>query len=632
MIGSPPELFLETAETAATARAARLWRFLSVTIGVWSYYAIYYGFRGYSEAAWICFVEAVICVAFLTRFRSVNRHHSLLMHGSLTFSAIGLFSLSVCRGSQLADTIYFIPCCIIIAAQLIGVWSALIWCLISIGITCAHFVWLGGAHALTADQLVNAVGFSATVFFLCQQAEHFHEKRTRSLLELGKRLQQQSQRMQVIANTDPLTGLDNRLRLVEVLHRESQQATETGRRLGLMVIDLDGFKEINDGLGHAVGDEVLQEVARRLRKCVKANATVARLGGDEFCILLPELQHMSSALQLADDLLVALRQPIPLAEDQVSIDGSIGISICPDMTHDPDQLMAFADTAMYHAKAGDQRRMPYCATMTDTLLLKRQMQEKLAEAIQRNEFRLVFQPQVDIAAGRVESVEALLRWHHDGRDIPPMEFIPLLESNGEIVQVTRWVIDECCRQICEWNAAGYRIRISINISAVEFRDPAFVDSILQSIRAYQVDPVQLEFEITESILIEDVAETIDRLSRLKRLGASISVDDFGTGYSSLSYLKQLPIDRLKIDRAFVKDFPHADDGLLASSIIVLGQALDMRVLAEGVETEEQLRFISQQGCDEYQGYLLSPPVSATDCLQFFDTDHRQQVAKPAGFR
>jgi len=611
---------LGTAENAATERAARLWRFLAVTIAVWSYYCVYYCLRGYAEAALICFAEAVISCIFLARFRRLKRHYNLLMHGCLTMSAIGMFSLSVCRGSHLAHTIYFIPICIIIAAQLIGIWPALIWCLVSIGITFCHYAWLGENSALSIDQLVNAVGFSATVFFLCQQAEHFYEKRTRSLLQLSDRLRQQSESMRKLAITDPLTGLENRLRLVQVLRQRTNEAIENGTKLAVMVIDMDGFKEINDTMGHAVGDEVLQVIAVRLRDCLADNTTVARLGGDEFCILIPEIEGAEAAQQVAAEIVRVLRLPYRAAKEDLNLDVSIGICICPDMTNDPDHLIAYADTAMYQAKPSGQRHMLYHYSMTDKIVHRLCMLEKLSRAMERNEFRLVFQPQVELSTRRVQSVEALLRWNHDGLEIPPLEFIPLLESNGEIVKVSRWIVEECCQQISLWNQAGHMIRISINISAVEFGDPSFVDSITSSIKRFDIDASQLEFEITESLLIEDVEETNDRLSRLKGLGASISVDDFGTGYSSLSYLKQFPIDRLKIDRAFVKDIPDSDDGLLASSIIVLGQTLDMRVIAEGVETPEQLNFLSQQGCDEYQGYILSAPVPAEECIKFFGVE------------
>ena len=611
---------LETAETAATQRAARLWRFLAVTIVVWTYYSAYYFLRGYGEAALICFAEVVICTTFLARFWGLRKRYTLLMHGSLTLSAVGLFALSICRGSHLADTIYFIPCCIIIAAQLIGVWSALIWCLASIGITFLHFTWLDRTNEMSVDQLVNAVGFSATVFFLCQQAEHYYEKRTRSLLALGEKLRDQTTRMRKLANTDALTGLDNRLRLVKLLEQRTSEALKNETLLAALVLDLDGFKEINDAKGHAVGDTVLQIIATRLIRCLDNKGTVARLGGDEFFILLPEIASQVEAEEVANRIVQSIRVPIRIANEELLVDGSIGICIFPDMTEDASQLIVFADTAMFHAKSTLDRRMMYAKSMTDEVVYRRRMQEKLAHAIERDEFRLVFQPQVNIATKNVESVEALLRWNPDGKDISPLEFIPMLERNGEIIKVSRWIVEQCCRQICIWNQNGYRIRISINISALEFNDPGFVDTITQSINRFGVDPSQLEFEITESVLIQNVDETIDRLTRLKQLGASISIDDFGTGYSSLSYLKQFPIDRLKIDRAFVKDFPNADDGLLASSIIVLGQALEMRVIAEGVETQEQLNFLSQHGCDEYQGFLLSPPVSASECARFFDAN------------
>lgn len=615
-------LEVETAENAANERAARLWRFLAVTIGVWTYYCFYYTMRGYSEAALICFAEAVISCTFLLRFRKLKQHYDLLMHGCLTLSAIGLFTLSICRGSQLADTIYFIPCTIIIAAHLIGNRAAIIWCLASISITCWHFTYLSSGTSISADQLINAIGFSATVFFLCQQAEHLYEKRTNQLVTQSSKLRRQTLDIQKLAKTDALTGLDNRLSLVSSLKSCTTQAIRNRQQLAVMVIDMDGFKEVNDALGHAIGDEVLQSISKRLRSNLPDRAFAARLGGDEFCVLIPDISGREESEQIAGQIVMALQEPYCSSGEELYLDASIGICICPEMTEIPDELMAFADTAMYHAKQAKQTHKLYEPSMTDQIIHRINMQEKLSRALKHEEFRLVFQPQFDMSDGTVTSVEALLRWAHDGRIIPPSEFIPLLESSGEIVQVSRWIVEQCCVQICQWREAGFDIRISINLSTVEFGDNDFVESVADCIEQFQINASCLEFEITESLMIENVEETIERITRLKELGASISVDDFGTGYSSLSYLKQLPIDRLKIDRTFVKDIPHSDDGLLASSIIVLGQALGMKVIAEGVETKEQLQFLVEKGCDEYQGFLLSPPISAAECQEFFDSSIR----------
>jgi len=610
-------LEIETAECAATERAARLWRFIAVAVAAWTYYAIYYILRGYSEAALICVTEVVVSGAFLNRFRQLEDRHKLLMHGFLTISVVGLFSLSVCRGPQLADTIYFVPCTIIIAAQLIGIWAALIWCLVSIGMVYAHFSLLFGSVHLPSDQLVNAIGFSVMVFFLCQQAEHLYEKRTRSLVELSGKLRKQSRDIQLLANTDPLTGLDNRLSLVKSLKECTRNAIQQQTKLAVFVIDMDGFKEINDALGHGIGDEVLQTIANRLRDSLPENAIVARLGGDEFCVLVPDVAGDQQGVQLAEDIIRGLRAPYRVSNEDRILDASIGICICPDMTESPDELMAYADTAMYHAKPSEQRHRLYETSMTDQIVKRLTMQERLASAMDNDEFRLVFQPQFNFESGTVSSVEALLRWTCDEVNIPPCEFIPLLESTGEISKVSCWIVDQCCRQIAKWRQQGYDIRIAINLSVLDLADGPFMQSVSDSIREHGLDGAQLEFEITESLLVEDVDGTIQKLQHLKDLGASISVDDFGTGYSSLSYLKQFPIDRLKIDRAFVRDFPNGDDGLLASTIIVLGQSLNMRVVAEGVETQRQLDFLLERGCDEYQGYLLSPPVPASECEAFF---------------
>ena len=600
-------------------RASRLWRFIVVTIGVWFLFSCYFWTRGYVEATLICITETLVIGLMLLWFIGKDQYN-FQMNGYLTCVAGGLFALSICRGDELSETIYFLPICIIIAAQLMGLWPALIWCSVSIALTNVQFLWFGGANGVTADEMVNAIGLSATVLFLCQQSEHLFEKRTKHLLELSHDFDAQTTEIEKITMSDALTGLPNRRKLMESLRSHVGLCIEKEEAIAVLTIDMDGFKEVNDALGHSTGDHVLKMIAERIIVQAGENATVARLGGDEFCVLMPGNADHEAVLDAASQIVDELRRPYKTESEDLVLDASVGVSFCPEHALEAEQLIAFADTAMYRAMQSGRRSMIYDPSMTDELIERRKMQEKLSKAMERDEFRLVFQPQVDMPTGKVNSVETLLRWHHDGQVIPPLKFIPMLESSGEIVRVSRWIVEQCCQQIRKWNDCGYLIRISINISPIEFADSRFVDCIADSILRNNVCASQLEFEITESILIENVEETIDRLNRLKRLGSSISIDDFGTGYSSLSYLKQFPIDRLKIDRAFVKDFPKSDDGLIASSIIVLGQALGMKVIAEGVETQEQLTFLSSHGCDEYQGYFLSAPVSATDCEKFFCTN------------
>jgi EAL domain-containing protein (putative c-di-GMP-specific phosphodiesterase class I) len=304
-------------------------------------------------------------------------------------------------------------------------------------------------------------------------------------------------------------------------------------------------------------------------------------------------------------------------EFEFPMGASAGIALCPDHTTSPTDLLAYADTAMFVAKDKKLGHTVYTPDMTERLVEYRIMQEQLSRALDRNEFFLVYQPQVQLATGKVIGVEALLRWRHGGQVISPARFVPLLEKSREIIAVGRWIVRDACRQLREWNDAGYDVSVSINLSAVQFNDNDFFRYITSPIEEFQLDPRQLDFEITESLLVDDVNQATQRLTQLKMLGVSISIDDFGTGYSSLAYLRQFPLDRLKIDRAFVKDIPDDDDGVIARSIVVLAKALGLKVLAEGVETKAQLEFLQSLDCDECQGYLLNPPASAEEASKFF---------------
>jgi len=292
-------------------------------------------------------------------------------------------------------------------------------------------------------------------------------------------------------------------------------------------------------------------------------------------------------------------------------------AFCPDHSKSSEELLAFADTAMFSAKDQGIGYACYETEMTDRLVEHRSMQEKLSKALERDEFFLVYQPQVNLDSGRVIGVEALLRWRHDGEVIPPHRFIALLEESQEIIPVSKWVIRESCRQLADWQKKGHDVDMSINVSAIQFGDRLFSETLAWCLLEFDVDPTKVDLEITEGLLIDDVSSAIEKLDSVKAMGVNISIDDFGTGYSSLAYLRQFPIDRLKIDRTFIKDIPEDDDGTIAHSIIALSKSLGLKVLAEGVETVEHLEFLQFHGCDEYQGFYLSPPVSAEEVEQLF---------------
>jgi len=313
---------------------------------------------------------------------------------------------------------------------------------------------------------------------------------------------------------------------------------------------------------------------------------------------------------------------------EVYVSVSIGLSLAPADTIDADELFCFADTAMYVAKTNQQGLAIYTTEMSESLRSRRTLENRLSGAITRDEFSVVYQPQCDIATGEITAFEALLRWNNDGRIIPPLEFIPLLEGNGQIVEVGQWVFEQACSQAAQWIAQGLPKRVAINISPIQFRDADFIRQVTDTIGQHNLPPQLIELEITEGLLVEDIENTSEKLFELTKLGCRISVDDFGTGYSSLAYLEQLPIDALKIDREFIKDIPAADDGTVAASVIVLGQSLNMEVLAEGVETPDQVAFLKANDCHAYQGNILSAPISGHQCTELMQkfSDHKTTSA------
>ena len=430
-----------------------------------------------------------------------------------------------------------------------------------------------------------------------------------------EQLREKANELNELAKYDPLTGLANRHSFQDQLERALARSLRTEHEVALLLIDLDGFKEINDTMGHPYGDRVLEEVAERLRGVIRDGDTVARIGGDEFTVIVNHIKNDLDISLVAGRIRRAIGQPFELDDKKVLLGASIGAAVCPRHTQKLDELLAFADTAMYVAKSQGVGVELYSSDMTTEIIDRRAMELNLQQAWDRKEFHLEYQPQVS-AAGVATGVEALLRWNNDGRPVSPMEFVPHLEQSGDIVKVGRWVIHEACHQAMRWHDEGIPITVSVNISSVQFSDPDFVDSVWEALDSSGLPGKYLDLELTESVLIQDVQTTANRLTLVKETGATISIDDFGTGYSSLAYLRHLPIDRLKIDRTFVKDIPDGDDGTIASSVIVLARSLGMEVLAEGIETQEQLDFLNAQGCDQYQGYYFSRPLKPDACEEF----------------
>jgi diguanylate cyclase (GGDEF)-like protein len=424
------------------------------------------------------------------------------------------------------------------------------------------------------------------------------------------------QRIEHLAHHDALTGLPNRLGLEERLHQALSDAAERGRGVSLAYVDLDNFKSINDSLGHAAGDQVLREVARRLQSGVRGADTVARLGGDEFLVLFtdqpPDPTTLAARLQR---LCEEVGLPIQLGDRSYSATCSMGVANYPRDAPDVASLLSCADTALYRAKDSGRNAFKfYVAELDARLQGQLTLKEDLSQAIERDELYLVYQPQVDLASGAVVGVEALLRWRHPERGVvPPMDFIPLAESTGLIVPIGEWVLETACRQNRAWQAAGLPpIRMSVNVSARQLREHDWGDRTAAVLHAAGLDPSWLDVELTESMIMENMQPAVACMRKLHMLGAGISIDDFGTGYSSLGSLKNFPITRLKIDKSFVWALQEEGGAAIVEAVIALGHTIGLKVLAEGVETPAQQEFLRRAGCDEMQGYLFSKPITPSE--------------------
>jgi len=428
------------------------------------------------------------------------------------------------------------------------------------------------------------------------------------------------QQLSHLANYDSLTGLANRLLFRERLDRALIRADRSNTLVSLFVIDLDRFKNVNDTLGHDAGDQLLVQVANRLRECTREGDTVSRLGGDEFTIIMEDLKNADDAILTADKVLDFMKKPFDINSNEIFVTPSIGITVYPIDDTNAGHLFINADSAMYQAKeSGRNCYRFYTENMNSHLIVQMNLELKLRRAIERQEFILHYQPKFNVHSQELIGAEALIRWidPEEGM-ISPAVFIPLAEETGLIAPITDWVLQEACRQNSEWQQQGYKsIRIAVNLSPKQFNQENFAKRIFNQIICSDLAPKYVELEITESALMEDVEKSNDILNELKSWGIHISIDDFGTGYSSLSYLKKFPLDTLKIDQSFVRDLMQdSDDAAIVSAIIAMAKSLRFNVIAEGVETAEQLDYLAAHGCNEVQGYFTGRPVSAEEFVQF----------------
>ena len=430
---------------------------------------------------------------------------------------------------------------------------------------------------------------------------------------------QAEERVHHLAHYDELTGLPNRSMFNQRLNHALVQARRHSKPLAILFVDLDRFKNINDTLGHEAGDRVLEEVAQRLLGCLREGDTVGRLGGDEFVVLIEELAEPMHVAAVAQKILAAVVKPFIVGVQEFNITASIGISTYPDDSEDMQGLLKNADISMYRAKAqGKNNYQFYSAVMNVHTIERLALESGLRRALERDEFVLYYQPKVDIRSGRITGMEALVRWQQrEAALISPGQFIALAEETGLIVPIGEWVLRTACARNQSWREQGMpALRMAVNLSARQFAHVNLLQDVARALNETGLDPAALEFEITESLVMHDPEGAVKLLSRLKDMGIHLSIDDFGTGYSSLSYLKRFPLDSLKIDGSFIRDIPgDADDCAITRAIIAMAHSLRLKVIAEGVETEEQLSFLREHGCDEMQGYRFSGPLAEDEFLR-----------------
>lgn len=475
-------------------------------------------------------------------------------------------------------------------------------------------VMASGAEITYDSALVHRDGRRIPVEFIVRTLQYQGQTLRMTIVrDIRDRLEAQA-RIHHLAHHDVLTGLPNRAAFTDRAELLMAQAAKQGRSLALLFIDLDHFKRVNDSLGHPVGDVLLQTVAERIIGVVRESDLVSRFGGDEFVLLLAGAEQPAAALEVAGKLLAAIGAPLPVEAALISVTPSIGIALFPEHGGTPAELIKHADTAMYHAKSGGRARCRFFEpAMAASAWAELAMESRLTQAVRDGEFVLEFQPQLALQDQRLMGVEALVRWNHPERGlVSPDEFIPVAEARLLILPIGHWVLQQALGSAVRWRQQGLcDVPVAVNLSNLQFQALGFVETVEQALTEAGAEGAMLELELTERMLMDDLPTVQAALRRLKAIGVQIAVDDFGTGYSSLGHLKDLPLDRLKIDRSFVQDLPgDRGSAAIARAIVQMGRALGLQVVAEGVETHAQSQWLREQGCDAQQGYLCGGPMSA----------------------
>ncbi len=484
-----------------------------------------------------------------------------------------------------------------------------------------------------AVTIVGATCSILTITLVLSVLDARLEIRTNAFIESLKNV---NEALQHQATHDALTGLPNRLLLFERVQHAIDGAERSEQRFAVYFIDLDGFKAINDSLGHAVGDALLKELAQRLRQCVRKEDTVARLGGDEFVVLVDHLPDAGMAGHIAEKLFECFQADFLSEHAGMRISPSIGIALFPDDGASPDELLSHADAAMYEVKTSGRNNYRFFEGSMNTSTRRAiEIQRSLPAALRNREFFLLFQPKFDCNSKRIRGAEALLRWLHPQLGlISPAEFIPIAERSGQISGIGHWVIEQVCRQLQEWGAAGLKAtRIAVNLSQIQLRSPQLVDDIVAVAARHHVAPHMLMFEITETVAMQNAEETMRTIEKLQRAGFELAIDDFGTGYSSLSYLQRFGVQQMKVDQSFISNLTDTAKGrTIVAAIIRLAHSLNMEVVAEGVETPAQLALLQELHCDQTQGFLLGRPMPGSEFIALLNEDRPDGVPAESCWR
>jgi diguanylate cyclase (GGDEF)-like protein len=654
-------LDLSTRITASRGRSAQLWLIggaFSMGVGIWSMHFIgMLAFSlpvpmGYDVPITLLSMLIAVVVSYFALFTVTRRtlsNRNLAVGGTLMGMGICAMHYTGMAAMEMSPPIRYDPwlfaasIAVAIVAALAALWMAfhlranenwMIYAklgsavIMGFGITGMHYTGMAAARfahdtvCLTGASVDNSwmagtiAAFTFVILCVTLMLSLYDARVASRTARMAASLQAANEELQRMALQDGLTRLPNRLLLEDRLSQAIAHAQRSRSVCAVLFVDLDRFKAVNDTLGHFVGDELLKGVAARLLSAVRSSDTVSRLGGDEFVVLLGEMAQADDAEKAAGKVQAALSQPFQVLGHELVITASIGISLFPFHGKDARALITNADAAMYSVKKSGRNSVEFFSEENTTFFPERlQMERALRQAVARRQFELHYQPRVDVATGAVIGMEALLRWRHPEKGfVMPDDFIPLAEETGLILPIGDWVLEEACRQNKAWQNKGLRpLRVSVNISALQFQQKSLLDCVAEALRKSGLDPAWLEVEITESVVMQKASEAIVTLQELARMGVHISIDDFGTGYSSLSYLKRFPLHTLKIDRSFIRDLSsNQDDATIVVAIVAMAHNLRLKVVAEGVETGDQLRLLLALGTDEYQGDHHSRPVAAAE--------------------